>query len=325
MLNVLIAAALSPTTFSGGGASDLAASLAGATQRGAVIAVLDRQNYRKFTFEPMDATQMAQAVLAATGLKQAVGVDLAYHPNRIPQWFAQIPPFGGQGGSANLTLVSPPKVAWKDGKLTWKTPKGEASRVEELQRAFSKPLEWHWTHEPYAMVFHVIDMPEADVLRHIAKAVGGKLAATRDRFRLDFDPEQFRQRARGLFVTPSIQRLENLDEMSRANFELSRSAIGMASSAQIRQAFYDRGGQTAITLGPGQMGMVQQRMAVRLSFEQQPRQTREGGRRGGNISRRLASVDLRQGAAIILRSDFRTEIEAVTVDALGRPVGRVRF
>lgn len=334
MFSTLVALAVAhPVTFPGGTVTNLVASIAEATKAPVLAAVLDNRRISKFEYDTSNLTEMARTIYANAGLRQAPGVDYAYHPDSISPALVQIEPVRGRGGQPPFRYVTPPRDAMKEGVVTWTTGGGEAFRLEDIDNAFSKPIVYHWTQEPYAMVARVNGVQEGDFVRLVAKAVGAKLVSTKEQYRLEFDPNEFRRRARNTLRAVTPDRLRAMRPVARATYELCLAALDLATPQQIAQAFFERGGQTLIPLGAGQMGLAQARLQAELEEVAQRERAQEerderGDRRGGGPGRALrmmSNVDLRHGAAIVLHSDFRTQVECVTVDGLGRPAGRVRF
>ncbi len=227
-----------------------------------------------------------------------------------------------------FTLRVLPSDAIKDETITWTTPRGEAFTVKELADSLgATKLEYHWTHEPFAMVANVKALPERDFLKYVSKAVGGILIPTKAGYRLQFNPEEFRLRARTLFTSVSPEDLKKLSAMDRSSYDLALLAINNASAQQLQEAFDSPEMQTTIALGPAQMALVRQRIEVSsMPGDPQHAQQPTFPNRQGNLDSRIPeNVDLRRGATLIFYSTFRTQVEVVTVDQLGRPSGKSRF
>lgn len=335
MLTALIASFLTPVTFPGGGPVELAASIADSTQKPAVIAELAMRGFAKFDYDTANMTDMARTIFANTALRQAPG-EYAYHPDTIPASFIQVEPFSGRWSPPNFRYTNLAPEAVKDGKVTWAPRPGEALRTQNLENRFSKAVRFHWTQEPYAIMAKVTDLPEADFVRLVAKALGGKYSSRKEAYVIDFDPDEFRKRARNTLATAKPKDLERLGPLSRSNYDLCVAAIKQATRQNMLEAFLTQGGRTAIPMVAGQEQMVLARMDAVLQRQEAGDianvEDRRGTKTGSferkpnrNALRRMDNVDLRYGAAIILESNFRVQVEAVTVDVYGRPAGKIRF
>ncbi len=98
-----------------------------------------------------------------------------------------------------LKITDPPADAFKDGKVTLKTAKGEAIDPFALSKIkFSKPLmveDWFAGNaNRNLLAFDVKGMDEREFLKEVAKSLGARFDYAGPNYRLSFDPVEFKTR-----------------------------------------------------------------------------------------------------------------------------------
>lgn len=320
----LAAALLQAAEFPGGDATALAESLAKAGKSSAIVCAFERVQYPALRLDPGKPDQLADAVKAATGLKVAGGTRLAVHPGKISRHLFAPPIIGPK--PSGYSPAPFPEEALKDGVVTLATEKGKCITVGALQSAmFSRPISVHWVYRDLPMMAAIKDLPEVEFLNYVAKVAGARLSASKSEYRLDFEPIEFRTRAKAT-VRAFLDSREGKDLSRRqaSDARLVQAALNLVSDYQLSEAFREQGASTRFALGPQQTRLIQERLALleeAPTNEQLAQRARSRGG-GGQASPSTLTVDTRYPIYLVMRSDFGCYLEAMSLGE-GRERGSV--
>jgi hypothetical protein len=189
MLLTLLAVA-AQAVFPGGSANDLTAHLAESTKQNVVFAASTLDTIGTVSYDPQDLKDISRK-LRMRKIQIAAGVNLILNDGMIlPARVTDEPEYCRQPDWLQMSTRN-----IQDGKVTLAT-KGK-DRLDPMSLAkvpFSKPVKVHWFYEGLPVAVNVREMPEADFLKYMAKAVGAKLFIGAKEYRLDFDPDEVRKR-----------------------------------------------------------------------------------------------------------------------------------
>ncbi len=320
---VSLAAALAAVAFPGGDWSDLCKSIAESTKKPVVALAGANERAKAFGYDPEQPNEMARAIFAATGFKQAPGLDAVFHHGRLAHWNFQL---------TATQLLEPTDQAWGVGNQTvfdgdrvevLHKP-GQATVLGSVIQIGGKRLKVHWTLERYAYKGWLSNVPVKDFLGLLAKAAGGRLTETKERYEIELDAMEYRRRALAtLDAAAKRPEFKTLGEPQKDEWELSRAALSEASAPQIAEAMEAPAGKTRILIGGGLRSAVQGHVAMLM------RQPAEAGSEDVAIRGRqprersaldvLRNVDPRVIGYVELNAMFQVRIFLQTVDGLGRP------
>lgn len=320
----LAAALLLAAEFPGGDATALAESLAKAGNTSAIVCAFERVQYPAFKYDPEKLDQMADAIKAATGLTMAGGTRLAVHPGKISRHLFAPPMIGPK--PSGYSSAPFPGEALKDGVVTFTTEKGKCVTVGALQMAtFSRPISVHWAYRDVPMFAAVKDLPEVEFLRYVAKVAGARLFASKSEYRLDFEPIEFRTRAKAT-VKAFLESREgkDLSRKQASDARLVQAALNLVSDYQLAEAFREQGASARVPLAPQHSQLIRERWTL---VEEAPSNERlaqrariRGG--GGQATSGPLTLDTRYPIYLVMRSDFGCYLEAMTLGE-GRERGSV--
>jgi hypothetical protein len=260
----LVAAA----SFPGGNVSDLAKTLAEATGQPVVFEAGAQESAKAFEFNPGDLNELARAVQNATDFRRAPGAEHAFHHGRLGSWrFASREMGRLLRDDAWRVGGEWPRDAFRDGKVTLHHEAGKSTSIEAVPRnLLEKPLQVHWIFERAAFKAWVTDLPAAEFLQHLAKALGGRLIARPEAMFLDVDAGEIQRRAVATFAAARASSgFARLDSDDRARLDLARAAVGGLSTGQIAQLLARPDGRLRLEIGAGFRPSVQAYIQILLA------------------------------------------------------------
>jgi hypothetical protein len=352
MTTILLA--MAAVKFSGGTPNDFAAALAEATGQNVVISQGEGKTLPKAEFETTDMNEMARAIrsqikhvilpgnelvlsdqmLARRLVTGAIlrggsgeareGLELSYQVLRENEQLSSRPGSTPENSLA-ISFVGLPPGSVKEGKFTAKTEKANALQIELLNGSFSKPLAAHWIYQEVPVYLQVKDMPEAELLKWIAKAVGARLLNTAKEFKFDLDPVEIRKRAlAAIQAEPARLGSRNDAQILEKNKAFRVSVINSLTPAQITEMLATAGSTSRIELSPRSplTRIALQRVRDLEQYQQGLAADMPGPRTAVGLLRR---VDSSRPALLIVDSKFTARMEIPVLDQNGRPAGVVRL
>ncbi len=315
--------------FPGGSSADLARSIETATGKPVVVLAIDYERYKPFEYDPANLNELVRAVRGATGLWQAPGEQHAFHPGTIPRKFIQVHPVG-PGGFASGFLAAARGFEVKDGRLTWRAKSSEAVKLDSVGLIpLPKRMSCHWTHAEYWLSASVANMPEREFAEYVAKAAGARLIAGKDSYKLEFDPNEFRNRARRTFTEyGKPDELRKLHPTDRSSYDLALAGLNLMTAAQLTEAFETPQSSVRIPLATAHRGVVEARLRAFLeSAQEMQRAAADDNPRLQPVPNvdTIRSVDLREPVFLIFQASFRAQLEVGTRGEFGRPGPRIRI
>ncbi len=356
-MTTLLLASLLVVKFPGGSPNEFVSLLSEATNQNVVLSQGQAQTINAAEFETKDLDEMARAIRAQIQHVIMPGTELVLttqrlHPELVSAVMfrgavsgaeglviAAIPLLSASGSGSTraanyqVNLIGMPVNALKDGKFTIKTEKQDALQLTSFQGFGSKPIQVHWIFRETPIFMNVKDLPELEMLRWAAKAVGAKLTQNTKEFHFEVDPLEIRKRAVAaiLFeeeqVRPFQIRPDEGNEMSRVRRPASSfriSVLNALSAFQITKALETSGGNVTIELGPrGPLtALALQRIrALEQSQLSLPASSPAPRTAVGLLQR----VDPNRIPTMTVDSKFSVRMDIPVVDANGRPAGSVRL
>ena len=327
MLSLLVLAA-APVAFNGGSPSELAKSIAEATQSNVVIEAGPSEYLKPFSYEPTNLDEMARTILKATDLKQAPGEERIYYHPWLPTWHFQVNPILRFVNDSSRACQSGglPENSFNEGKVTIQCKPRTAIQVSNLEGLkFAKPLAVDPFFMQIGLNVWVTDMPERDFLNYVCKAIGGRLKTTKEGYSLEPVGQEIQRRALATFDRAKKSKgYENVPAIEKAELELYRAAVAAVSPANLEQLLTPEGKPVRMELGPAARTAVLQ--WLRAFTEIAPAEVAQGygppnpPAEGGNrrTDERFKNLDRRLIGTLVLDRAFRAYAELQTVDQLGR-------
>lgn len=315
------------TQFAGGDARDLALCLQQASQRPVAVSVLSKRDFRPFTFDMSESYGFAKTLKEATDISQTPGVHMAFSDRLLPRSFIEVDPIY-QASTASPFSAFEVAQSVSNGEVTLQTPKGGALDRNLLGRInFTKALDVHWTVDHVSIPVFVDKMPERDFLILVGKATGTVLSNTKDRYRLELDPTEFRFRANNTFKKFGGEaELKRLTDAQRWTIEMAQFAVGIADNESLKRAFASRGSSATIVLGASGKQQLyaalsrfaQQATSMLSTAERRPRGAEQrvnapGVGSSGSEARVpvfVSQVNWNMDVALVLRSNFNVRVLA---------------
>jgi hypothetical protein len=321
---IIAVAAAVAVTFPGGDWSELCRSISENTEKNVVALAGNICPAPKFEYEPSDLNAMTRSIRAATLFRQAPGTDAIFYRDPWPVWLFQNEAIRRMGElNADIKTGGPlPENAVSEGKMTLRHEPRQATSVSAFGPVLSKPLQLHWALEGLAVKAWVKDQPATDFMRFVAKAVGGILLERKDRFVLEIDPKEVQRRALATFDEAAKRSwFKDLDERARVEWELSRSAVSWASTAQIQEALAEPDSKTKILIGHGLRPVVKKQVEhlFRAPAEVADEGANARSRTPADSRDRYRNLDPRLIGYVELNAQFHARTYLQTVDVQGRP------
>lgn len=213
-------------SFQGGPPSDLATFLATEARRPAVIAFDNVLALPAMSLNVGDPNDLARTLRNTARIHQMAGLPLTFSTGKLPRHLFEIGAIRRQkqpGGTApNVQSLSV-----EGGRVSIAMKGTEAITLSELRRlSWSRPIEYHWIGAEYALAISADNVPEADFLREVARAVGARLAIGRDAYTFQLEPEEIRRRAlRTLQETLTPEEVRRLRDRERMELDLAVAVL----------------------------------------------------------------------------------------------------
>lgn len=343
--------ALELLSFKGGSIHEFVgvASMEGA--KPVVVSAFEPAKLKEFTVDLADISTASKIITQQTGLQMGTTYDFAFSTKFIDRKYVGIAPIQNRQPSS-WSYVQDTSDLVRSGTVTIIAKPNEAVTLEGLKSRFSKPLVVHWMLEQVPMIVNAKNLPEKQFLQMAASAVGGKFVEKPDKFYVDFDPADFRIRARKTIQTfGDLRKVERPTAAMKAGIENALSAINLATNAQLTEAFLAPGSSTTILLNntgkamvarqleekandpqPAQVDMLSSSVQIAKPVEVVPQEEGRGqrgpngrGQRPSNFAMLRQIIDFNQPVKMILQSDFRVSFSGRTHAMGNRPSREINF
>lgn len=191
---ISMAVAASTFSFAGGSPVDLAETLSRELKKPIAIMLDGRLAIPKFTFEWADANEFWSVLRSRTALESVRDNPSTLYPSAWPtgillreflqEYMVATNPAAMPNGVEELQSFSLPSRP------------GEVYSIIGITSVnWRKPVVVHWTYKYISLAISGRELDIKDLTKLIAQSVGGKFVDTESEYRIDFDPETFRQRA----------------------------------------------------------------------------------------------------------------------------------
>lgn len=322
---------LAIATFPGGNFNDLAASLAEATGRPAVVSLSSaRGRMKSFSFDAADEDAFSRTVLKEIGLMRAPGVTVVFHDGQLPS--ARVSQRAwNQPETVAAKAFSADSV--KAGRVTFRTEKTESLDLKTLA-GFAKPVVSHWYFEGLAIGVSAKDVPEMEFLSLVAKGIGGRFLNTSAAFKIDIDPAEIRSRAVRTIQAEAMPTESDGASLQNKERAFRIAALNAISNEEISRLLAQPGNTVRVAVRNGSpvesaaVALIREMEAQQLK-ELRAERTLEDARRTGESLRAvrrdanfvgiLNRVDSRRQAMLVINQRFEASLEVPVVDARGRP------
>lgn len=350
----LLAATLLAVQFPGGAPNEFVGALAKGANRSVVLALSAAHTIPKADFEIDDFDLMARSIRKQTQLAILPGIDLVLSDQLLPKRLVTEVVYRGGGQSESdqleieskiaeirasklptsptassdlpINFVDLPASSVQNGTITFVTEKSDALQVQKLNGPLSKPVKSHWIYQEIPIYVQVKDMPELDLMKWSAKALGARLIATANEYNFELDPIEVRKRAIAAIVAnarPTVGRKEDIAIVQdRQNFRIA--CLNALTPAQLTEALATPDASTRIELSP--RGTLTNLALNQVRALQKYQESIPPGTAGPKSAIGLLQrVDPNRKAYLIVERGFTVTIEVPVLDKDGNPAGVVRL
>ncbi|MFQ3586271.1 MAG: hypothetical protein SNJ76_01220 [Fimbriimonadaceae bacterium] len=237
-------------SFSGGPPSDLAAFLASEAGRPAVIAFDSAAALPAMSLPVADPNELARTLRNTAKLHQMPGLPLTFSTGTLPRHLFEIGAIRRQR-QPGTSAPNAQSLSVRDGRASISMKGTEAMTLSELQRLpWSRPLDYHWIGAEYALAISADKVPEVDLLREMARAVGARLVVGRDAYTFQIEPEEVRRRAlRTLRETLTPEQIQRLSDRDRMDLDLAIAVLQNLPANNIVEMLRAPETETRVPLG----------------------------------------------------------------------------
>ena len=344
-MNTLLLATILAVQFRGGSANDFTTFLADATKQNVVMTQGDAKLLGPAEFEVADLGEMARAIKAQLKHTILPGNELVLsdqllsrrrvaptvfrgNPEREQAVEVEVSRSGRvtfeaptEETAAQVNFIGIPPTAVTEGKVTFRTEKGDAIKLENLATTFGKPVVVHWLYSEAPVFVNVKEMPELDLMKWSAKAVGARLNVTAKDYQFELDPGEIKKRAVATIREMPIResRRATIAEQTKAR-DFRVACLNALSNSQIAATLAEAGSEGRFELSPRS---PLTRLALQRIREIDPASNSGNAYQRGNGI--LQRVDPSRSAMLMVDSRFNVRMEIPVLDANGRPAGVVRL